>query len=73
MLHTANSWDEGDEVRLYGCCMNVVRTLGSSSCVVAKSPAKAGGTWNHWLYVCNHESSLKAGSQHDAHQPLNTA
>jgi carotenoid cleavage dioxygenase-like enzyme len=24
MFHTANAWEEGDEVRLYGCCMNVV-------------------------------------------------
>lgn len=26
MFHTANAWEEGDEVRLYGCCMNVVRS-----------------------------------------------
>ena len=25
MFHTANAWEDGDEVRLYGCCMNVVR------------------------------------------------
>ena len=32
MFHTANAWEEGDEVRLYGCCMNVVRF---PSCVLA--------------------------------------
>ena len=25
MFHTANAWEDGDEVHLYGCCMNVVR------------------------------------------------
>lgn len=25
MFHTANAWEEGDEVKLFGCCMNVVR------------------------------------------------
>lgn len=29
MFHTANAWEEGDEVKLFGCCMNVVRLLTS--------------------------------------------
>ena len=31
MFHTANAWEEGDEVRLYGCCMNVVRTCAAQA------------------------------------------
>lgn len=39
MFHTANAWEEGDVVKLYGCCMNVVRIPNNAPLTALPLPA----------------------------------